>query len=117
MGFAFGIVLPFAGTAIRIVRPCPQSGDRPCLAEASASGLTSASCYHVEENVRVLAIVEAILKLREIERQIFFAHVVVGAEHAALEQRPERFDIVRVDLPAYPFFGLVIDSLVRELAV
>jgi hypothetical protein len=39
MGFAFGIVLPFAGMAIGIVRPCPQLDDWPCLAEASASGV------------------------------------------------------------------------------
>jgi hypothetical protein len=35
MGFAFGIVLPFAGTVNEIDRPCPQSGDWPYLAEAS----------------------------------------------------------------------------------
>src|ERR1700689_2716569 len=101
MGFAFGIVLPFAGAAIGIVRPCPQSGDWPCLAEASASGLTSASCYHIEENILVVAIVETILKLREVQRQIFFAHVVIGAEHATLEQRPERFHRICVDLAAH----------------
>src|SRR5271166_4186663 len=111
MGLAFGIVQPFAGTAIGIVRPCPQSGDWPCLAEASASGLTSASCYHVEENVLVVAIVEAILKFREIERQIFLADVVIGAEHAALEQRPERFDVVGMDFTANILLVLVRHEL------
>jgi hypothetical protein len=48
----------------------PQSGDWPCLAEASASGLTSASCYHVEENILVVAIVKVVLELRQIQRQI-----------------------------------------------
>lgn len=86
MGFAFGIVLPFAGTAIGIGRPCPQSGDWPYLAEVSASGLTSAPCYHVEEDIWILAIIEAILKLRQIQRQIFFADVVVSADHAAFEE-------------------------------
>ena len=108
MGFAFGIVLSFAGTAIGIVRPCPQSGDWPCLAEASASGLTSASCYHVKENVLVVAIVEAVLKLSQIQRQIFLAHVVIGAEDSALEQRPERFDAVRVDFAANIFVLTVL---------
>src|SRR5271156_4931041 len=46
-------------TASGTDRPCPQLDDWPCLAEASASGLTSASCYHVEENILVVAIVEA----------------------------------------------------------
>src|SRR4029077_15172297 len=40
-------------------------------AEAAASVPTSASCYHVEENIRILVIVKAILKFREIQRQIF----------------------------------------------
>jgi len=70
-------------TAIGIVHPCPQLDDWPCLAEVSASGLTSASSYHVEENILVVAIVEAVLKLRQIERQILFADVVIrGARHA-----------------------------------
>src|SRR5208282_5707338 len=92
MGLAFGILLPVGETAIGIVRPCPQSGDWLCAAEADASVPTSASCYHVEKDIRILAIVEAILKLRQIERQVLLAQVVVRADHSALEQRPERFD-------------------------
>jgi len=45
--------------AIEIDRPCPQSGNWLCAAEAAASEATSASCYHVEENILVVAIVEA----------------------------------------------------------
>jgi len=112
MGFAFGIGLPFAGTAIGIVRPCPQSGDWPCPAEASASGLTSASCYHVKEGILVVAIVEAVLKLCKVQRQIFLAHVVIGAEHAELEQRPERFDAVRMDFAANVLAFAVLDDFV-----
>jgi hypothetical protein len=41
------------------------------VAEADASVPTSAFCYHVEENILVVAIVEAVLKLRKVERQIF----------------------------------------------
>jgi hypothetical protein len=48
----FSMKSPFAGTVIETDRPCPQLDDWPCLAEASASRLTSASCYHVEENNR-----------------------------------------------------------------
>jgi hypothetical protein len=114
MGFAFGIILPVAGTAIGIVRPCPQLDYWLCLAEASASGTTSASCYHVKENIRILAIVEAILKLREIQQQIFLAHVVIGAEHSALEQRPEGFDAVRMDFAAHVFTIAVLDDFMRH---
>jgi hypothetical protein len=38
-------------TVIEIARHDQQSGDWLCPAEASASGLTSASCYHVKEDV------------------------------------------------------------------
>jgi len=57
----FSMKSSFAGTVIETDRRCPQLDDWPCLAEASASGLTSTSCYHVEENI-VVAIVEAIPK-------------------------------------------------------
>jgi hypothetical protein len=73
----FSMRFPFAETVVETDRPCPQLDCWPCLAEASASGMTSASCYHVEENIFVVAIVKAILKLREIQRQIFLAHIVV----------------------------------------
>jgi hypothetical protein len=55
-GFAFGIILPVAETAIGIVRPCPQLDDWLCPAEADASVPTSASCYHVEKYVFVVPI-------------------------------------------------------------
>src|SRR5579862_1687136 len=116
MGLAFGIVLSFAGTAIGIVRPCPQLDCWPYRAEASASGLTSASCYHVEENVLVAAIVKTILKLSEVQRQILLAHVVIRAEYSALEQRPERLDAVRMDFTAHVFAFAMINSLVRQIA-
>jgi hypothetical protein len=46
----FSMKSPFAGTVVETDCPCPQLGNWPCLAEASAGRLTSASCYHVEEN-------------------------------------------------------------------
>src|SRR5208282_4081992 len=83
-------------------------------AEADASVPTSASSYHVEENVFVISIVEAVLKLREIQRQIFLAHVMIRAKHATLEQRPERFDAVCMDLTAHVLAGTVRDHFVRH---
>src|SRR6266852_4750122 len=50
-------------------------------AEAPASSDASASCYGVTENVLVLAVVKAELKLRKIERQILFADMMVGPYH------------------------------------
>ncbi len=55
MGFAFGIV---GETVTDSNRLRPQLDDWLCPAEADASVPTSASCYHVEEDTRVLAIVE-----------------------------------------------------------
>jgi hypothetical protein len=83
-------------------------------AEASASSDASASCYGAPEDVRVLAIVMAELKFVQIERQIFGADVVICPDDSALQERPEVFDVVRVNLAAHVFTCFVIDGLVRE---
>src|ERR1019366_6270220 len=49
------------------------------------------------ENVQVAAVVVAQLEFREIEREIFPAHLVHGADHTALHRRPEALDGVRVN--------------------
>jgi hypothetical protein len=71
----------------------------PLDAEAAASVANSASCYDQIEDVGVLAVVETEGKLIEIQRQIILADVMVCANHATLEQRPERFDVVGMDVP------------------
>jgi hypothetical protein len=82
-------------------------------AEAPASSDASASSYRVKENVRVLPIVKAPLKLVQVQRQIFLGDVVIGADHAAFQERPERFDIVGVHVAAYPLFLRMVDALMR----
>ncbi len=62
----------------------------PHDAEASASSDASASCYSAPENVGVLPVVETKGKLIQVQRQVFAAHAVIGADDTALEQRPER---------------------------
>jgi hypothetical protein len=100
-----GITLPFAISS-PFVRQTVIDTDRydqlsdcwHCLAaEAAASVADSASSYDVQEYVRVLSIVEAVLKFRQILRQIFLADVVIAAHDSALNQRPERFDVVCAD--------------------
>jgi hypothetical protein len=77
-------------------------------AEAAASVATSASCQNCPEDIGILAVVEAELKLREIEREIFFAYVVKRAHNPALQQRPEVFEIIGMDLAAHVFaFGMI----------
>jgi hypothetical protein len=83
-------------------------------AEASASSDASASSYSRPEDVRVLAIVVAELKLIQVQRQIFLAHVVISADYAALQKRPERFQIVGMHFAAHVFMRLVIDVLMRK---
>src|ERR1035437_4053778 len=68
---------------------------------AAASQVASASSYGCSENIGILAVVEPIAKFIEIERQIFLADVVVGADNSALQKRPERFHIVRVNVAAH----------------
>jgi hypothetical protein len=54
--------------------------------------VSSASFYRRPENIRVLPIVIAELELGNIERHIFPAHFVEGADYTALEDRPESFN-------------------------
>jgi len=61
---------------------------RSQIAETFASVRVSATCYRLPKNVWFVAIVEAELKLRKVQRQIFLADIVVRADDSALQQRP-----------------------------
>ena len=69
-----------------------ESACWPLCAEAAASVANSASCQNFEENIGVLAIVKPELKFVQVQWQILLAHLVIGADDPALEQRPERFN-------------------------
>jgi hypothetical protein len=71
--------------------------------EAPASLCASAASYGFSKDVGVLAIVEPELELCEVERQILLADVMVGSDHAALEQAPEVFQVISVNFAAYIF--------------
>lgn len=81
-------------------------------AEASASSDASASCYGSSENILVLAVVVTKLKLCEVQRQILLGYMMVGADNPALQQRPERFDVVGVDLATHIFVLGVLYAVV-----
>jgi hypothetical protein len=53
--------------------------------------------------------IEAEGELVQIQRQILFANMVIAAHHAALEQRPERFNRVRMDF-AYYVLALAVSN-------
>jgi hypothetical protein len=88
----------------------------PHDAEASASSDASASSYCFAKNVGILSIVVAELKLIQVQRQIFLADVVIGADDATLEQRPEAFDVVRMHFAAHVFILGMLNGFVRQPA-
>ena len=87
------------------------------IAEAAASVANSASSKDGVEDIRVLTIVEPEGKFVQIQRQIFLAHVVIGAHNAALEQRPERLNVVRMHLAPNILASAVLDRFMANVAV
>jgi hypothetical protein len=85
--------------------------------EAPASLCTSAACYGFPEYVRVVTVVVAELELREIEREISLADVVIRADDSALQPCPERIAIGRVDLAAHVLAFVVIYGFVPKVTV
>jgi len=81
-------------------------------AEAASSAASSASSKDCLENIRVVSVVMTKLKFSEIHWQIVSTDVVVRSDDAALQQSPERFNIVGVDFAANVFFSAMIDSFV-----
>jgi hypothetical protein len=69
------------------------------------------------EDIRIQPVVVAELELGNVERQIFTADLVIGADHAALNQRPETFDRIGVDCADDILPLGMVDHAVRELAV
>src|SRR5439155_15592900 len=70
------------------------------VAEAVASAASSASCDKRPEHVGVLAVVMTETELGQVERQVLPGDLVVAADDAALQERPERVEVLRVDVAA-----------------
>ena len=105
-GLAFGMVPP-------MVNAVEHSWADTASKHTSAVAY-SASCYNRVEQVRFFAVVMPERELGQVQRQVFFAHLVKGADHAPLEQAPERFQVVRMHVPAHILFLGVIDRLMEE---
>jgi hypothetical protein len=73
----------------------------------------SASLNRRSENIPIFAIIIAELELGDIERHIFPAHFVERADNAALENRPEALDGLRVDCADDVLASGVINGGVR----
>jgi hypothetical protein len=74
---------------------------RPQIAEIFASVSVSAPSYRFAENIGFVPVVESKLKLIQVQRQIFLADAMVCSDHATLEQRPERFDVLSMHIAAH----------------
>jgi hypothetical protein len=86
-------------------------------AEGPASQVASESSYRCPENIFGLAIVEAERELIQVEWQVLFAHVVIRADYAALQEAPEGFQILGVDVAAHVLAAHMINRRVREQAI
>ena len=87
---------------------------RSQIAETFASVCVSAPSYRFAEYIGFLPVVKSELKLRQIERQIFFADMMVRAEDSAFQERPERFHIVRVNHAAHVLALAMVHGFMRK---
>jgi hypothetical protein len=76
------------------------------MQKASASSVASASCYRFSENVFILAVVKPELKFRK----ILLGDMVESSHYATLQERPERIDILSMNLTAYILANRVLDG-------
>src|SRR5437879_4419514 len=91
----------------------PARWRRSSLAETVAGDRASAACYRCAENIDVLAVVVSELKFRDVQRQIFAADLVTGANNAALEDAPEPFNRVGVNGTNHIVLAALANDLVR----
>src|SRR5260370_16520019 len=85
-------------------------------AEAGPSGATSATRYEQPEWIGFALGVVPELEFVHVQRQIGFADLVEIADDAALYQRPEAFDVLRMYCADNVLFPRMADDLVRVLA-
>ncbi len=108
-GFAFGIQPPMVSG---VEHSWPHTSSEPAVPVAC-----SAVCYNRREDVRILPVVMTERELGQIQRQIGFADVVIGAHHATLEQAPEAINVRCMDVAAHIFTLRVVHALVRQFAL
>src|SRR5438034_10986701 len=86
---------------------------RQQLRSRRPDALASPDC--LTEDVFVASVVIPELKLSDVERHIFGADFVEGADNAAFENRPEAFNRVRVDRADDVLTLGVVNDTMREL--
>src|SRR6202521_80530 len=75
------------------------------------------SSYRRPEDVRIVPVVVAELKLRNVQRHVLGADLVERADHAALKDAPKAFNRVGVDRADYILVIGVADNFVRVFGV
>ncbi len=73
----------------------------------------STSANRRSENVSILTVVVAELKLRDIQRHIFAADLVEAADDPAFDDRPETLDRLSMDCADNVLLFCVVDDGVR----
>lgn len=96
-----------------VIAPASVPDHRWPPAEDASSAASSASSKDCLEDVGILTVIEPKLKFRKVQRQIFLADVVVGADDAVLQQRSEALNRVCMQLAAHVFAFGVRDGFVR----
>jgi hypothetical protein len=61
------------------------------------SGMTLASAYRRSEHAGIKTIIVSKLKLRNVQRHIFGAHLAERTDYATFEDRPETFNRIGVN--------------------
>jgi len=87
------------------------------LAENALPAASSASCHHVPEYIRVLTIVMPEREFRQVQRQIFLAHLVVRAHDSTLQERPEGINVRSMDVAAHVLALAVFNGFVIVIPV
>jgi hypothetical protein len=96
-GFALPILSPSMANATEYFSLCTS-------AENASAAASSASCYHSREYIRIFPVIVPKRELGQIQRQIILAHLVIGTNHATLEQAPKAIKVLGVDIPAHVLF-------------
>lgn len=108
-GLAFGICPPMASGV--------EHSSIHTSSEHALPVAYSAVCYHGREDVRILPVVMTEGELCQVQRQIRLADIVIGADHAPLQQAPEAVEVRRVDAPAHILALGVVHGLVRKFTL
>jgi hypothetical protein len=92
------------------IAPVPVCWPLSPSSETVTSDRASAACYRGVEDFRIMPIVVAEFEFCDVQRHIFFADFMEGADHTALEDRPEAFNGLGVHGPNNIFASSVVKS-------